>query len=155
MEAVNRAEAARAEELVLELREERDQLRSRTSQLAVLQAQVDSAHELREAAEDVAQLEVERAKTMAFDLEMARDALTDEKSRVRLKDAELSAKAEHIKELLSQMSSSAPRVAAQQAADELHERVRVAAVEGAEARRRRPRARRHPRARRQRKGRAD
>ena len=57
---------------VLKLREERDQLQPHRGSRCCWRGSLGTR--LREAAEDVAQLEVERAKTMAFDLEMARDA---------------------------------------------------------------------------------
>ena len=66
----HRGEAIRAEELAVELREAREALRNKTAQLASLRAQIDAAAETREAAEDAAELEAHRAKSLAFDLEM-------------------------------------------------------------------------------------
>ncbi len=126
-----RGEATRAEELVAELREAREAQRSRSVQLATVRAELEAAAELREAAEDAAELEKQRSRSLAFDLEMARDALADERSKLRLKEAELLTRDEQVRTLNEQLEAARAKVRARSdRADELHGHLRQAAIQG-------------------------
>ena len=126
-----RGEATRAEELFAELRGQREAHHSRSEELATARAELDASAELREAAEDAAELERQRARSHAFDLEMARDALADERSKLQLKEAELLARNDQISTLNELLEAARAKVRARSdRADELHAHLRQAALEG-------------------------
>ena len=126
-----RGEATRAEELFAELRGQREAHHSRSEELATARAELDASAELREAAEDAAELERQRARSHAFDLEMARDALADERSKLQRKEAELLARNDQISTLNELLEAARAKVRARSdRADELHAHLRQAALEG-------------------------
>jgi len=126
-----RGEAARAEELFAELRGLRDGHHNLKQLYSQAQAELDASAERREAAEDAAELERQRARANAFDLEMMRDALADERSKHRLKEAELLARDEQIRTLNELLEAARAKVRARSdRADELHAHLRQAALEG-------------------------
>lgn len=129
-----RGEKARAEELTKELREAREGVRAKAAQLSLAHAQTEAAAEARETAEDTAALEAQRARAAAFDLEMARAQLGEERSRLKLQSVELANRDAMLQELTEQRATAWAKLGARaEHADELHERLRLAAMAGTEA----------------------
>lgn len=128
-----RGEAARSEELSAELKVSREALRTARSNLSIARSEVDAKSDAKEAAEETAALEAQRARATAFDLEMARASLAEEGSKLKLSAAHLAAKDAQITELVAERSAARAKLGARaEHSDELHERMRLAAIAGTE-----------------------
>ena len=128
-----RGETVRAEELTKELRLSREETRAKAAQLTAARSEADAALVAKETAEEAVALEAQRARSAAFELEMAKASLAEEQSKLKLLSVEVASRDSQIAELSVQRSAAREKLGVRtEHADELHERLRLAAIAGTE-----------------------